>query len=263
VPFPGEHSCRLREPVEGAKTRRDNGARNHNGKKYDVIYQEQDKKWVEQAYRYPKETWTASEAGSHCKSHSGSFEAAQEEKKGEKVMEGIVTKETFSKAYPEIFSEIQKESKLLGVSEGIETGKKEGFVSGAEAERKRIKAVQDQLLPGHEALIETLKFDGKTTGPEAAVQVLGAEKALLDGKKKELMEEGQKPISQTNLGTGKKEEIDLNLPIEEKAKAVWNKDPDLRKEFGDNFDSYLAFTKASVEGRVKIWNKEKPKGGNE
>jgi hypothetical protein len=178
-------------------------------------------------------------------------------------MEGIVTKETFSKAYPDLFVEIQKEAKLIGISEGIEAGKKEGFASGVEAERERIKAVQNQLLPGHEALIEILKFDGKTTGPEAAVQVLGAEKALLDGKRKELMEGAQLAISQTNIGTGKKEEIDPNLPIEDKAKAVWQKNPELRKEFGDNFDSYLAFSKANAEGRVRIWNKEKPKGGNE
>ena len=178
-------------------------------------------------------------------------------------MDGIVTKETFSKAYPDLFAEIQKEAISVGISEGIEKGKKEGFAIGAEAERERIKAVQNQLLPGHEALIEVLKFDGKTTGPEAAVQVLGAEKALLDGKKKELMGGAQQPISQTNIGTGKKEEIDPNLPIEDQAKATWQKNPELRKEFGDNFDSYLAFSKASAEGRVRIWNKEKPKGGNE
>lgn len=31
-------------------------------------------------------------------------------------------------------------------------------------------------MPGHEALIGELKFDGKTTGPEAAVRVLNAER---------------------------------------------------------------------------------------
>ena len=30
----------------------------------------------EQSYRYPKDTWSASEAGAHCKKHGGSFEAA-------------------------------------------------------------------------------------------------------------------------------------------------------------------------------------------
>ena len=52
---------------------------------------------------------------------------------------------------------------------------------GAEAERARIQAVREQTMPGHEALIEALAFDGKTTGPEAAVQVLAAEKARVSG----------------------------------------------------------------------------------
>jgi signal peptide peptidase SppA len=48
--------------------------------------------------------------------------------------------------------------------------------TAATAERARIQAVRAQSMPGHEALIETLAFDGTTTGPEAAVQVLAAEK---------------------------------------------------------------------------------------
>lgn len=52
----------------------------------------------------------------------------------------------------------------------------EGKVMGATAERERIQGVEAQGMKGHEALIATLKFDGKTTGPEAAVQVLAAEK---------------------------------------------------------------------------------------
>ena len=80
MPFPNEHACRLKEPVKDAKTRRQNGAQKHNGKAYDVIFQEQDGKWVEQAYRYPKDKWSASEAKSHCAGHDGSFEAASESK---------------------------------------------------------------------------------------------------------------------------------------------------------------------------------------
>lgn len=53
----------------------------------------------------------------------------------------------------------------------------EGKAMGATAERDRIQNVEAQSMPGHEALIATLKFDGKTSGPEAAVQVLAAEKA--------------------------------------------------------------------------------------
>lgn len=49
--------------------------------------------------------------------------------------------------------------------------------SGATAERERIQAVlaHDATLPGHGKLLATLAFDGKTTGPEAAAQVLQAE----------------------------------------------------------------------------------------
>jgi signal peptide peptidase SppA len=53
----------------------------------------------------------------------------------------------------------------------------EGRQTGAEAERQRIQDVEAQSMPGHEALIASLKFDGKTSGPEAAVKVLQAEKA--------------------------------------------------------------------------------------
>ncbi len=49
---------------------------------------------------------------------------------------------------------------------------------GAESERQRIAAVRAQSMRGHEALIEQLAADGKTTGPEAAVAVVAAENAL-------------------------------------------------------------------------------------
>lgn len=53
--------------------------------------------------------------------------------------------------------------------------------AGATAERDRIKAVREQSMPGHEALVEQLAMDGKTTGPQAAVAVLAAERARAAG----------------------------------------------------------------------------------
>lgn len=50
---------------------------------------------------------------------------------------------------------------------------------GAESERQRIAAVRARSLPGHEALIDRLAADGKTTGLEAADAVLAAEKSNL------------------------------------------------------------------------------------
>ena len=55
----------------------------------------------------------------------------------------------------------------------------EARAEGATAEMQRIKDVEAQAIPGHKDLIAELKFDGKTTGAEAAVKVLAAEKAAL------------------------------------------------------------------------------------
>jgi hypothetical protein len=53
-----------------------------------------------------------------------------------------------------------------------------GKSEGESAERERIKAIeaQGEGMPGHEKLVQDMKFDGKTTGPEAAVALLAAEK---------------------------------------------------------------------------------------
>jgi signal peptide peptidase SppA len=47
---------------------------------------------------------------------------------------------------------------------------------GAMGERDRIAAVREQALPGHEALIELLAADGQTSGPEAAMRVIAADR---------------------------------------------------------------------------------------
>lgn len=53
------------------------------------------------------------------------------------------------------------------------------LAEGATQERARIQAVRAQSLPGHEALIEKLAFDGRTTGEQAAVAVLAAERGTV------------------------------------------------------------------------------------
>jgi signal peptide peptidase SppA len=64
--------------------------------------------------------------------------------------------------------------------------------AGATAERERIQAVRKQSMPGHEALIEQLAFDGTTTGPEAAVAVLNAERAAAEARQQALAADAAK-----------------------------------------------------------------------
>jgi len=71
VPYRTEHSCRLVEPnkvdVVGSEERE------HDGKKYRVIFAKPKggDGSVEQAYRYPADGWSESEARTHCRAHDG------------------------------------------------------------------------------------------------------------------------------------------------------------------------------------------------
>ena len=65
---------------------------------------------------------------------------------------------------------------------------------GATAECARIQAVMAQDYPGHTALIKQLAFDGKTTGPEAAMAVLGAERAANKGRAADILEDRLAPV---------------------------------------------------------------------
>lgn len=127
---------------------------------------------------------------------------------------------------------------------------------GATAERQRIMDVEAASLRGHEALIQTLKFDGKTTGGEAAQQVLAAENAKLARIKALKAEDDQPPVEQDPIDSVKEEEPeaeedDEENPVEEQAAAEFKKNKALRAEFGD-LATYTAFRKAEATGRVRI-----------
>jgi signal peptide peptidase SppA len=72
--------------------------------------------------------------------------------------------------------------------------KGEAATAAATAERERIQAVEAQALPGHSALIASLKFDGKATGHDAAVAVLAAERKLRGTTAQSLEEDAPKPV---------------------------------------------------------------------
>jgi len=79
MPYPNEHSCRLREP-EGLDIV-GSGERKTDGKTYRVIFGKPKggDGSVEQAYRYPIESWAEAEARKHCEAHDGKFHPATRE----------------------------------------------------------------------------------------------------------------------------------------------------------------------------------------
>lgn len=48
---------------------------------------------------------------------------------------------------------------------------------GASAERERIRSIEAQAIPGHEQLIDAMRFDGKSSAGDAALAIVAAEKA--------------------------------------------------------------------------------------
>jgi len=173
--------------------------------------------------------------------------------------------EEFKTKYPDIAKALVDEGDKAGYEKGFNDGEKTGIekaspenqdiakTEGATAERERIQSVQDQLIPGHEDLIQTLMFDGETTGPEAAVKILVAEKKL----RTDTLEQHQKdapdalPDPSTDKDT-KTPDKDSDLPVEERAKAAWDKDPVIRKEFDGDYDAYLAAERAILKGQAKV-----------
>jgi len=131
----------------------------------------------------------------------------------------------------------------------------EGRTAGATAERERIQAVEGQLIPGHEALINTLKFDGKSTAGDAAMAVNAAERTVRETQGKAMAGEAPpalKLVPAATVTAPAAAADDKSLPIEQRAKAAWDKDAKLRAEFNDSYSTYLAYAKAHDAGTVRV-----------
>lgn len=166
------------------------------------------------------------------------------------------TAETFKAAFPEIHEEIRRAGYDAGLAKGVETGRAEGFEAGKKAERDRIREVEGVSIPGHEKLIAELKFNGTTTGPEAAVKVLEAEKALRETKRESFVADAAKPAPAAPAPAKEDPEAELaKLPLEQQAKIRWDRSPEIREEFFmSGFAGYLAFLKN--EKNVRIFEKK-------
>jgi ClpP class serine protease len=128
----------------------------------------------------------------------------------------------------------------------VAEGHAAGLAAGAAAELQRIKDVEAQTLAGHEALIETLKYDGKTTGAEAAIQVLAAEKELQDKAAETIAADAPKPAAFA-AAPSEEEAAAAAAAAEamtprEKAKAEFDADKALQREF-TTFERYAAYLK--------------------
>jgi signal peptide peptidase SppA len=121
----------------------------------------------------------------------------------------------------------------------------------AAAERTRILEIQEAALPGYEALARSA-IDGGTSPAEFALAQAKAQKAAGTAHLAALRDD-EKTVAKLTAPPAPPVEpaVDPALPVEQRAKAEWDKSPELRGEFGDRFNSYLAFKQAEEAGKVR------------
>lgn len=127
--------------------------------------------------------------------------------------------ETLKAEHPELVEAITAEA-LAGQPAAIEAARQEG----AAGERSRIAAVREQLIPGHEALIEKLAFDGVSTGADAAMALVSAEKGLREQAQAAIAADAQPLIPAADAGgpsasTMKRAEFNQLAPADQRAFA--------------------------------------------
>ncbi len=93
---------------------------------------------------------------------------------------------------------------------------------GAKQERERIQAVEAQLVPGHEALINSLKFDGTATAGTAAMAVLAAEKKTRQAHIDASQKDAPNPVVVVPAATVTKPEADSGKDTPEAMAAKAN-----------------------------------------
>jgi len=177
----------------------------------------------------------------------------------EKTMkEEVMTLAELKEKHPELYAAARQEgadAAKTAQDEATAAARKEG----AAAETARVKAVREQLIPGHEALIEALMFDGAITGEQAAVKVLAAEKQLRSGMKQKLIDDAAElptvPAADAAAAPKAKTSVDDERPVEIVAKEQWDASKELRAEFGGDFDRYLHYVIADSEKKFKVLTK--------
>lgn len=140
----------------------------------------------------------------------------------------------------------------------------EGRVAGATAERDRILAIEGAAIPGHDALVATLKADSTVSAGDAALQILAAERQVNTKMAAAHQAEAPVPVPQnaaaTHAPTAAEREalnghVDASLSVEERAKAAWDKDATLRAEFS-SLGSFTAYLRASESGQTRVFKRK-------
>jgi signal peptide peptidase SppA len=129
----------------------------------------------------------------------------------------------------------------------------------AAAERARIQGVLGVALPGHEALVEDMAFDGRTSPGDAALAVNTAERTALKTAGATLRAERPAAVVGASLGdplaaaaaAAAEKQAEPTGTVEERARTTWDRDASLRNEFV-SVESFTSWFKANDRGAIKV-----------
>lgn len=94
----------------------------------------------------------------------------------------------------EIVAGLQQEQLAEGNPALVATITAEATKLGAQQERDRIAAVRAQSIPGHEALVAQMELDGTSTGADAALAIVAAEKQARQRQAEQFLAGGNPPV---------------------------------------------------------------------
>ncbi len=170
-----------------------------------------------------------------------------------------MTREAFVADHPQIAESIRQEALAIATVAAIEAANPALVLAlrseGAAAERARIQAVEAQALPGYEAQIAAMKFDGVTTGAEAAVAILALEKQARGAQAAAIAADAAPLGVVKQAAPAPAAAADLSaLPLEERCKAEYERDASIRADF-PTLSAYIADQKALASGSLRIIGK--------
>lgn len=123
---------------------------------------------------------------------------------------------------------------------------------GAKAERERIASCESVSMPGFEAIVNSMKLDGKSTGADVAMAIIAEQKKQQASHAKAFVDNAPAVIASAPVtGFEVSAQDNKDLPIEERAKAKWDATPALRNEYA-SFKGFLAVMKKEESGKLRI-----------
>ena len=135
-----------------------------------------------------------------------------------------------------------------------------GLEAGAAAERTRIAGIEELALPGYADLAMQAKADPAVQPADFAVRQVREQRRRGEGsldRQRESERSGPRVAVSTEADRPRREpdrSVDPSLPLDERIKAQWERDADLRAEFGGNFELYQSYAAAEEAGQVKRYS---------